>query len=160
MQPMNPNVPVIFGQVRACLAYKQWTREAGQSRMTESSTPKNVLDQPLENCSLDPLTGWFRDGFCRTDGADVGSHTVCSEMTGEFLRFTASLGNDLSTRRGGFPGLSPGDRWCLCSSRWREAYLSGVAPPVVLESTHKKTLELNSIADLRRAQDSEAEPLR
>jgi uncharacterized protein (DUF2237 family) len=86
------------------------------------------------------MTGWFRDGSCRTDEADRGSHTVCAQVTADFLAFTASRGNDLSTPRGGFPGLRPGDRWCLCDGRFAEADEAGVAPPVVLEATHEAAL--------------------
>ncbi|CAM9695398.1 unnamed protein product, partial [Sphacelaria rigidula] len=95
-------------------------------------------------CSLPsgPTTGWRRDGFCNTDEFDGGSHCVCSEVTQEFLEYTAAQGNDLSTPRGQFPGLKPGDRWCLCSSRWLQAQKSGRAPPVFLESTHEKALNI------------------
>jgi uncharacterized protein (DUF2237 family) len=111
---------------------------------------KNVLGGPLVPCSLDPLTGWFRDGCCRTDEDDHGVHTVCVEMTMEFLLFSKSLGNDLSTPmpQHGFPGLRPGDRWCLCAPRWKEAYEVGMAPRVVLHSTHERTLDVVSLEDL------------
>jgi len=117
---------------------------------TENSTVSdlNVLGTQLELCSTNPLTGWFRDGYCRTDSADHGVHVVCATMTQKFLSFTKSKGNDLSTRRGGFPGLNPGDRWCLCAERWREAMLSNKAPLVVMKSTHQKTLEVNSLQEL------------
>ena len=111
----------------------------------------NVLGGELEGCSFDPLTGFWRDGSCQTGGQDVGVHAVCAVMTDAFLRFSASVGNDLSTPHPdlGFPGLQPGDRWCLCASRWQEALEAGVAPPVVLEATHALALEFSSLADLQ-----------
>jgi uncharacterized protein (DUF2237 family) len=111
---------------------------------------KNVLGTPLEDCSHDPLTGFFRDGCCRTAREDTGTHVVCARVTEEFLAFSAEHGNDLSTPRPewGFPGLRPGDQWCLCALRWKEAAEAGVAPPVVLESTHEKALEIVTLADL------------
>ena len=103
----------------------------------------NVLGTELLSCSFDPLTGFFRDGCCNTDAHDHGSHVVCAKVTAEFLAFSRSRGNDLSTPRPEyrFAGLQPGDRWCLCALRWKEAWEAGVAPPVVLESTHAKALE-------------------
>ncbi len=111
---------------------------------------KNVLGGPLVPCSLDPVTGFFRDGCCNTSAEDYGSHTVCAQMTEQFLAFSKSRGNDLSTPNPEFlfPGLSPGDRWCLCAARWREAAEAGVAPPVILESTHARALEVIALADL------------
>ncbi len=111
---------------------------------------KNVLGGPLVPCSLDPVTGFFRDGCCNTSAEDYGSHTVCAQMTEQFLSFSKSRGNDLSTPNPEllFPGLSPGDRWCLCAARWREAAEAGVAPPVILESTHARALEVIALADL------------
>lgn len=105
---------------------------------------KNVLGGPLEACCHAPLTGYFRDGYCRTDDTDHGRHVVCAEMTAEFLDYTKSRGNDLSTPRPefDFPGLAPGDRWCLCALRWKEAWDEGVAPPVILESCEETALEL------------------
>ena len=110
----------------------------------------NVLGEPLEPCSFDPLTGFHRDGCCRTGGADSGVHAVCAVMTEEFLAFSRSVGNDLSTPEPGwgFPGLVPGDRWCLCASRWAEALAADVAPPIVLEATHVAALEFASRDDL------------
>lgn len=110
----------------------------------------NVLGGPLEPCSTAPRTGWFRDGCCRTDEHDLGRHVVCAVMTGEFLDFTRSRGNDLSTPAPaqGFPGLKPGDRWCLCVDRWREALAAGVAPPVILTATHIRALDVVSLDDL------------
>lgn len=111
---------------------------------------KNLLGGPLVPCSLDPVTGFFRDGCCNTSAEDYGSHTVCAQMTEQFLSFSKSRGNDLSTPNPEFlfPGLSPGDRWCLCAARWREAAEAGVAPPVILESTHARALEVIALADL------------
>ncbi len=105
---------------------------------------KNVFGEPLVPCSFEPLTGYFRDGCCKTDANDVGTHVVCAVMTSRFLAFSASRGNDLSTPRPEwrFPGLSQGDQWCLCANRWREAYEAGVAPTVVLESTNQTVLAL------------------
>jgi uncharacterized protein len=111
---------------------------------------KNVLGGELYDCSVDPVTGWLRDGCCNTDAGDVGVHTVCAVMTDEFLAFSKSVGNDLSTPMPeyGFPGLRAGDRWCLCASRWVEARNAGMAPRVVLEATHARTLEWASLAEL------------
>jgi uncharacterized protein len=105
---------------------------------------RNVLGQPLESCSQEPLTGFFRDGCCRTGPDDVGVHTVCAVMTEAFLEFTVAAGNDLVTPQPqwGFPGLVVGDRWCLCAARWLEAAQAGQAPPVVLEATHEKSLRI------------------
>lgn len=104
----------------------------------------NVVGGELLPCSADPLTGFYRDGCCATGPEDPGSHTVCAVMTGEFLAFSASVGNDLSTPRPawGFPGLTPGDRWCVCASRWLEAYEAGCAPGVVLAATHARALDV------------------
>ena len=110
----------------------------------------NVLGTPLVPCSYDPLTGWYRDGCCSTDEHDHGSHVVCARMTVEFLNFQMERGNDLITARARFPGLAPGDRWCVCALRWREAYESGCAPPVVLECTHAKALEYVLLDWLRK----------
>ena len=113
---------------------------------------RNVLGGALGLCSTAPLTGWMRDGCCNTDANDFGLHTVCAVMTGPFLEFSRAHGNDLSTPRPeyAFPGLKPGDRWCLCASRWVEAYEAGAAPRVVLEATHERTLEFVPLATLRR----------
>ena len=111
---------------------------------------QNVLGDELQPCSYDPLTGWFRDGCCNTGSGDYGVHTVCVVVTEEFLTFSSEVGNDLSTPRSeiGFDGLSPGDRWCLCASRWAEAFEAGMAPQVILEATHARTLEWVSRGDL------------
>jgi len=116
---------------------------------TISKDKTNVLGEALELCSLNPVTGWFRDGYCRTDENDHGVHVVCATMTENFLAFTKNRGNDLSSRRGGFPGLVPGDKWCLCAARWREAMLQGAAPLVVISATHFKALETVSLKELK-----------
>ena len=105
--------------------------------------PKNVLGKELEPCSFEPLTGFCRDGYCLTGGSDHGVHVGCAVMTEEFLEFSVSVGNDLSTPipEYQFPGLKPGDRWCLCVSRWKEAHEAGCAPAVYLAGTHMTTLE-------------------
>jgi len=114
--------------------------------------PRNVLGDRLELCSISPMTGFFRDGCCDTRREDVGSHTVCAVMTAAFLAFSKSRGNDLSTPMPefGFPGLRPGDRWCLCAPRWQEALEAGQAPRVVLRATHEGALSYCSLADLKR----------
>ena len=111
---------------------------------------RNVLGEDLQPCSHEPLTGFFRDGCCNTGQMDQGTHTVCAVMTADFLTFSKSRGNDLSTPRPAwqFPGLKPGDQWCLCVLRWKEALLAGVAPLVVLEATHEKSLQYVSMDDL------------
>lgn len=118
------------------------------------NVPLNVLGTPLEACSFDPLTGYFRDGCCNTDSSDTGTHVICARMTAEFLTFSASRGNDLVTPRPEwrFPGLTPGDRWCLCAIRWQEALVAGVAPPVVLQATHERALAYVTLADLKEHQ--------
>lgn len=103
---------------------------------------RNLLGLPLEPCSTEPLTGFFRTGCCETDETDVGRHVVCAQMTAEFLAFSASRGNDLSTPRPGFAGLRPGDQWCLCASRWKEALDARVAPPVILAATHESAADV------------------
>ena len=114
--------------------------------------PRNVFGDRLEICSIQPMTGFFRDGCCDTGPEDIGSHTVCGVMTAEFLEFSKSRGNDLSTPipEFGFPGLNPGDRWCLCAPRWQEAFEAGQAPRVVLRATHEAALSYCSLADLKR----------
>ncbi|MCC6775903.1 MAG: DUF2237 domain-containing protein [Hyphomicrobiales bacterium] len=115
-------------------------------------SPRNVLGDPLEPCAMSPMTGFFRDGCCNTGPEDVGSHTVCAVMTAAFLAFSKSRGNDLSTPMPefGFPGLKPGDRWCLCAPRWQEALEAGQAPRVVLRATHVGALDHCSLVDLKR----------
>ena len=113
---------------------------------------RNVLGGVLEPCSMDPVTGFFRSGCCDTSPEDVGSHTVCAVMTAEFLAFSKRSGNDLSTPmpQFGFPGLKPGDRWCLCAPRWQEAFAAGAAPLVVLRATEESALGYCDIDDLKR----------
>ena len=110
----------------------------------------NVLGGDLEPCCFDPVTGFYRDGYCRTGSGDLGVHVVCAVLTAEFLEFSRSRGNDLVTPQPQwmFPGLEPGDRWCLVAERWNEALDAGVAPPVVLEATHASALEFVSMDDL------------
>jgi uncharacterized protein (DUF2237 family) len=114
--------------------------------------PRNVLGEPLQPCCERPVTGFYRDGSCRTGPDDLGLHTVCAQMSAEFLAFSKARGNDLSTPMPayGFPGLKPGDKWCLCAARWKEACDAGQAPTVVLASTHEATLEIVPLADLKR----------
>lgn len=119
---------------------------------TQTKTARNVLGTELMTCSKKPMTGFFRDGCCNTSAEDLGAHTVCVELTAEFLMFSKEAGNDLSTPRPefGFAGLKPGDRWCLCAARWAEALEQGKAPRVVLESTHERTLQFVSLAALQQ----------
>ena len=116
------------------------------------TTARNVLGEPLQSCSTAPLTGFFRSGCCDTGPEDRGLHVVCAQVTAEFLVFSRSRGNDLITPMPAyrFPGLKPGDRWCLCATRWLEALRAGVAPPVLLAATHERALEVVSLADLKR----------
>ena len=118
---------------------------------------KNVLGTDLVDCSLDPLTGYYRNGCCDTGSGDMGVHTVCAIMTEEFLAFSKEAGNDLSTPMPeyGFEGLKPGDQWCLCAPRWQEAFLQGNAPQVRLESTHIATLEWARLDDLKAHEATE-----
>jgi uncharacterized protein (DUF2237 family) len=121
--------------------------------MTERFDPeaRNVLGGELIACSNRPLTGFFRNGCCETSAEDVGMHTVCAVMTAEFLTFSTTGGNDLTTPQPDFhfPGLKPGDRWCLCAPKWKEALDAGVAPPVVLEATHEETLAITPLGVLK-----------
>jgi uncharacterized protein len=112
---------------------------------------KNVLGGELQPCSSRPMTGFFRNGCCETGPNDLGLHTVCAVMTDDFLRFSRSVGNDLSTPMPeyGFPGLKAGDRWCLCAGRWKEALDAGMAPQVVLEATHEETLAIVTLGVLK-----------
>ena len=116
-----------------------------------ASTARNVLRTDLEPCSLDPLTGFFRDGCCNTDAQDRGLHVVCTRVTAEFLEYSRSCGNDLVTPRPefNFSGLKPGDQWCLCAMRWKEAYDAGLSPPVVLQATHERALDVVTLEQLR-----------
>lgn len=133
--------------------------------MSETSPPEpvelNVLGEPLEPCGTDPVTGFFRDGCCRTGTEDVGSHTVCAVVTAEFLEHQRSVGNDLTTPRPEwrFPGLRPGDRWCVVAVRWLQAYQDGAAAPVVLACTHERALDAIPLHVLREhAVDVPADP--
>ena len=112
----------------------------------------NVLGEPLKPCCMKPMTGYYRNGFCQFGVDDLGLHLVCVVATDQFLKFSQSVGNDLSTPREEyqFPGLKAGDKWCLCAARWQEAFEAGVAPPVILEATHQKALELIDFNDLKR----------
>jgi uncharacterized protein (DUF2237 family) len=121
--------------------------------MTEryDETARNVLGTELKSCSQDPVTGFYRNGCCETGSEDPGMHTVCAVMTAEFLAFSRAAGNDLSTAmpQYGFPGLKPGDRWCLCAPRWKEALDAGAAPQLVLEATHEETLAIVPLGVLK-----------
>ena len=123
--------------------------ESGKKIVTEAT---NVLGGQLAICCTEPATGFYRDGKCNTGAGDIGAHVVCAQMTAAFLNFTKARGNDLSTPVPAyqFPGLEPGDRWCLCASRWKEAFDIGVAPPVVLEATHAAALEYVSLEELKQ----------
>jgi hypothetical protein len=127
------------------MAYQE--RSGGGRKQSQ----RNVLGGELQPCSFEPVTGFFRDGCCNTSPEDAGSHTVCVVMTAEFLAFSKSRGNDLSTPmpQFGFPGLKPGDRWCLCAPRWQEAFLEGTAPKVALLATQEGALEYAELADLK-----------
>lgn len=118
--------------------------------MSDSAT-RNVLGEPLEVCCLSPMTGFYRDGACNTGADDMGIHTVCAQVTEEFLDFSRLRGNDLTTPAPemGFPGLKAGDRWCLCAGRWIEAHRAGVAPPVLLRACHEETLAMVDIDTLK-----------
>ncbi len=119
--------------------------------MFDGEPTKNVLGTELETCGTDPMTGFFRNGCCDTGPMDRGVHTVCCRMTAEFLAFSKAAGNDLSTPRPEFqfPGLKPGDKWCVCAGRWAEAFEAGMAPKVVLEATHEATLGEVSLEALK-----------
>jgi len=123
-----------------------------QRRANPFESQKNVFGEPLKGCSDRPVTGFYRTGCCHTGPEDFGLHTVCVEVTADFLAFSKSRGNDLSTPQPdfGFPGLHPGDRWCLCAARWREALEAGSPPRVVLAATHEATLEIVDLEELKR----------
>ena len=114
----------------------------GKKRTKKKENFQNIYDEDLEICGTDPMTGYFREGYCTTDNSDHGTHTVCSKMNKEFLDYTKTMGNDLSTPRGSFPGLNPGDNWCLCAIRWKQMFDEHpeLTPQVLLDATHKKTL--------------------
>jgi uncharacterized protein (DUF2237 family) len=136
------------GKWALALALQSYWHQKG-STMNEESL--NVLGTPLVPCSYDPLTGYFRDGCCNTDENDQGSHVVCAKVTQAFLDFSLQQGNDLVTPRPEhrFRGLKAGDRWCLCALRWKQAYMAGVAPKVVLESTHLRALDFVTLEQLK-----------
>ena len=121
-------------------------------RFDPNEFARNVLGEKLQSCSERPVTGFFRDGCCNNSPEDAGVHTVCAVMTAEFLEFSKARGNDLSTPvpEFGFPGLQPGDRWCLCAPRWREALDASCAPRVVLGATHEASLEFASLAEFKK----------
>ena len=123
-----------------------------QKRNDPRADARNVLGGKLRPCSLKPLTGFFRDGACKTAPDDIGVHAVCARVTQEFLEFSAEHGNDLATPvpEFGYEGLKAGDCWCLCAARWREALQAGCAPPVVLESTHERALDYVRVEDLKK----------
>ena len=127
-------------------------RDDGNNGGSRRVSGRNVLGEPLEICSFKPMTGFYRDGCCNTGREDTGSHTVCVIMTSTFLDFSKSCGNDLSTPvpEFGFPGLKPGDRWCLCAPRWQEAFDVNKAPRVVLRATHEGALSFCALANLKR----------
>ena len=118
---------------------------------TPHTNAANVFGDPMITCSTEPMTGFFRDGCCNTGPQDTGMHLVCAEVTAEFLEFSKAAGNDLSTPmpQYGFSGLNPGDRWCLCVTRWKDAFDAGMAPKVVLEACHLSTLEWVTLDELR-----------
>lgn len=132
------------------------TRQQGENAPSSAGPPappesRNVFGEPLATCSIAPMTGFFRDGCCETGPEDVGRHVVCAQVTREFLDYSRARGNDLMTPRPefGFPGLQPGDRWCLCALRWREALEAGVAPPVALAATHERALDIIDLQELK-----------
>lgn len=129
--------------MKACVASLIFMMLGGFA-MAQEKQATNLLGSPLQSCCTDPMTGFFRDGYCHTNQMDHGTHVVCAIVTEEFLAFTRARGNDLSTPRPefNFPGLKPGDGWCLCALRWKEAHEAGVAPPIKPEATHEKALEL------------------
>lgn len=129
------------------VAVPRWEEEP-----TEVTEVLNVLGENLEVCSMEPLTGWFRDGFCRTDNTDQGRHLVCVETTESFLEYQQKIGNDLSTPAPmyGFPGLKPGDAWCVCASRWAEAVVAGVNAPIKARSTHARAGDFAPLQTLLR----------
>jgi uncharacterized protein (DUF2237 family) len=130
---------------------RAWYFFASRFLETMLSDARNVLGGVLQVCSMEPLTGFTRDGLCHTGPQDQGSHTVCAQMTEAFLEYSRQQGNDLTTPAPeyGFPGLKPGDRWCVCAARWLEAAEAGIAPPVILDATHERALRAVALADLQ-----------
>lgn len=158
-----PRAPLLLATAFALLGAAPCRHRAmASAAAATSATARNVLGGPLGLCSSAPLTGFYRDGFCHTGPADTGRHVVAARVTAEFLAFTRSRGNDLSTPHPPhFPGLKPGDGWCLCALRWREAYDAGVAPPVLLAATHEAALRYVTLDQLREhAIDGEGAPSR
>jgi uncharacterized protein (DUF2237 family) len=156
--PESVNLPAAIGRRREGAGCSQTDSSickfsVDQSPSASGGQSTNVLGEPLQICGCEPLTGWYRDGSCRTDANDTGRHTVCCVISEAFLRYTRSQGNDLSTPAPayGFPGLNPGDHWCVCAARWLEAYEDGVAPPVRLDATESSTLQLIPLAVLQGA---------
>jgi uncharacterized protein (DUF2237 family) len=142
----------LFSSVRKQSPAKSMLRDNREDEWGARLPARNVLAEPLELCSIKPMTGFYRDGCCNTGREDVGSHTVCAVMTDAFLAFSKSRGNDLSTPipEVGFAGLKAGDRWCLCAQRWQEAFQAAHAPRVVLRATHQAALTYCSLSDLKR----------
>ena len=136
----------------SCLGLPPLKTDPSNARSAVPPERRNIEGNTLQTCSLSPLTGWFRDGLCRTDDRDRGIHVVCASVNEAFLTFTKERGNDLSTPKPkyGFPGLKPGDRWCLCAARWYEAQRAGKAPSVVLDATHEKALTVVPLDILRK----------
>ena len=154
MTPPSKSAPACLGLGEESRPHQKASRQMSHQAESRPSSPRgsvNVLNTPLKLCCSDPVTGYERDGFCHTGTYDRGKHTVCAVMTAAFLNYTQSKGNDLSTPlpQYGFPGLKPGDRWCLCALRWAEAERAGFAPPIDLEATHAKTLEYIPIETLK-----------
>jgi len=147
----SPNFIILFCLVLSLSAQTQTLTNKSPMSNNPSSAPKYVLGTTLKACCLDPITGYFRDGYCKTDRSDLGTHTICAVMTEEFLAYTKSKGNDLSTPHPAFrfPGLHPGDKWCLCAARWLESYQVGKSPKVVLEATHSNTLSIVKLEYLK-----------
>lgn len=152
----NRGKPSVFLKP-ACIANASINRinpplKKEEMALTTPLVARNVFGEPLVPCSFDPLTGYFRDGCCKTNASDVGTHVVCAVMTAEFLSFSMRCGNDLTTARPAwhFLGLKPGDQWCLCANRWKEAFTAGAAPLVVLESTHERALEFIGLDALKQ----------
>ena len=148
------DVILFLGAGLGALIIKKIIKKDNSENMVGGGNNKNsqlnLNDKPLKICSTSPMTGYMRDGYCRLIEGDKGTHTVCAVMTDEFLKFTNEKGNDLSTRRKGFPGLQVGDKWCLCALRWKEAYDAGKAPKVDFNATNKETLKYVNLNSLRK----------